>query len=156
MKRIEETLARDGKLYYTIKGVSMLPMLHQGRDIVVICVPEGRLKRLDVALYRRGKQYVLHRVIHVTEWGYLIRGDNTYALEKVPEQDVIGVLKAFTRKGKSCSVEDRGYLRYARFWCAVYPVRAVLISCRRRLGRIARKLGIRRPGTPKKAPEDPR
>ena len=85
---------------YTTKGRSMEPLFHQGRDIVIISPPNGRLKPMDVALYRRGKAYVLHRVIEVTEDGYLIRGDNTYALERVPEEAVIGVLTGFKRKGK--------------------------------------------------------
>ena len=89
MSSIEESLKRDGKLVYKTKGVSMLPMLHQNRDIVVISVPKGRLKKYDVALYRRKNAYVLHRVIEVQEQGYLIRGDNTYSLEKVPDNAVI-------------------------------------------------------------------
>ena len=143
MSSIEEILKKDGRLIYTIKGVSMLPMLRQNRDIVVISVPEGRLRKYDVALYKRGKAYVLHRVIRVRENGYLIRGDNTYALEDVPDSAVIGVLTNFTRKGKAVSVDNPAYRRYARFWHAVYPARAFYVKVRRLLGRLARKLGIR-------------
>ena len=121
----EEILARDGKLVYKIKGVSMLPMLHQNRDLVAIAKPEGRLKKYDVALYKRGSAYVLHRVIGVKEWGYHIRGDNTYALEKVPDHAVIGVLTGFTRKGKEVAVDNRAYQCYTHIWCAIYPVRRI-------------------------------
>ena len=144
MSSIEEILARDGRLIYTIKGVSMLPMLRQNRDIVVISVPEGRLRKFDVALYKRGKAYVLHRVIHVRENGYLIRGDNTYALEDVPDSSVIGVLTNFMRKGKTYSVDNPAYRRYVRFWHFVYPARAFYVKVRRRLSRLVRKLGLRR------------
>lgn len=145
MSSIEEILARDGRLIYTIKGISMLPMLHQMRDVVAIFVPDGPLQKYDVALYKRGKQYVLHRVIRVKDNYYLIRGDNTYAMETVPKENVIGILKAFTRKGKSHTVQDIDYKCYVRFWCAIYPIRLFYKKCRWRLGRIARKLGIRRP-----------
>ena len=90
MSTFEEILEKDGKLVYKTKGVSMNPMLYQNRDLVVIEVPKGRLKKYDVALYKRGKSYVLHRVIEVNENGtYSIRGDNTYSIETVPEEAVI-------------------------------------------------------------------
>ena len=102
MSTFEEILEKDGKLVYKTKGVSMNPMLYQNRDLVVIEVPKGRLKKYDVALYKRGNSYVLHRVIGVNEDGtYSIRGDNTYSIETVPESAVIGVLTAFL----DCMVE---------------------------------------------------
>ena len=124
MTSFEELLAQDGKLVYKTKGVSMQPMLTENRDLVIIAVPEGRLKPGDVAFYRRGKDYVLHRVIRVLEDGYLIRGDNTYVLERVPESAVLGVLTAFNRKGKLHRVTEPGYRRYVRLWTALYPLRA--------------------------------
>lgn len=75
-------------------------MLYVNRDLVIISVPQGRLQPYDVALYRRGSAYVLHRVIQVREKDYLIRGDNTYRLEVVPDSAVIGVLTGFKRKGR--------------------------------------------------------
>ena len=69
MSTFEQILKKDGKLIYKTKGVSMNPMLYQNRDLVVIRPPEGRLKEHDVALYRRGKSYVLHRVIAVNDDG---------------------------------------------------------------------------------------
>ncbi|MBQ3703022.1 MAG: S24/S26 family peptidase [Oscillospiraceae bacterium] len=138
----EELLARDGRLVYKTKGTSMEPMLRQNRDLVVIEVPASRLKKDDVAFYRRGESYVLHRVIDVKEDRYLIRGDNTYTLENVPEKAVLGVLTAFVRKGKQHSVDEDGYRRYVRFWNVIYPLRAVCFRCKRRSVGIARKLGI--------------
>ena len=145
MSSFEEILARDGRLVYKTRGFSMLPMLHENRDLVMIEPPKGRLQKYDVALYRRGKAYVLHRVIAVREGDYLIRGDNTYADERVPDAAVIGVLTGFTRKGKTFSTADRRYQRYVRFWCGIYPVRKLLVRGRRLLGRILRKLGLRKP-----------
>ena len=136
----EELLEQDGKLVYKTKGVSMLPMLHQNRDLVVIYKPEGRLKPFDVALYKRGASYVLHRVIEVRENDYVIRGDNTYSLEYVPDSAVIGVLTSFVRKGKEISVEDPAYRFYARFWHAVYPARYFLLRVKRKLKRILRPI----------------
>lgn len=138
----EELLARDGCLVYKTRGVSMEPMLRQNRDLVVIRVPASRLKKYDVALYRRGDAYVLHRVIEDRGNHYLIRGDNTYALEHVPDSAILGVLTGFCRKGKQYDVTDRAYRRYARVWTAIYPLRAFCVRFRRAAVKIARRLGI--------------
>lgn len=138
----EELLARDGRLVYRTKGTSMEPMLRQNRDLVVIEVPVSRLKKYDVALYRREKDYVLHRVIEVKEDHYRIRGDNTFALETVPDSAVIGVLTGFVRRGKQHAVTEKAYIRYVRFWDGIYPLRAAYARCRRRAVHIARRLGI--------------
>ncbi len=142
MTTFEDLLAADGKLVYKTHGTSMEPMLRQDRDLVIVKVPDGRLKVNDVALYRRGPKYVLHRVIAVCDGFYLIRGDNTYATEKVPDSAVIGVLSAFKRKGKDYSVTDVSYLRYVRFCNATYPFRCFFYRIRRGLIKIAVKLGV--------------
>lgn len=138
----EEILARDGTLVYKTKGKSMQPMLKENRDLVTVTVPHGRLQPYDVALYRRGKNCVLHRVIRVKADHYLIRGDNTFEWETVRDEDVIGVLTGFQRKGKPHSVSDRGYRLYARVWNALYPLRYGWFRCRRLLVRVLEKLGL--------------
>lgn len=142
MIHFEDILQRDGRLIYKTKGTSMEPMLRQNRDLVIIEVPSAHLRKYDVALYKRGDLYVLHRVIDVKDGYYCIRGDNTYAIEKVPFDAVIGVLKSFNRKGKLYDVSDRGYRFYVRFWNAIYPLRALWRRVRRLLIGIARKLGL--------------
>ena len=88
---IEELIGSEGRYVGPTVGVSMLPMLKTGRDSVVIVKKEARLRPLDVALYKRGDKYVLHRVISVIDGGYIIRGDNCYSDEKIPESAVFGV-----------------------------------------------------------------
>ena len=142
MTKFEDLLERDGHLVYKTKGVSMQPMLKQDRDLVIISVPSSRLKKYDVALYKRGDTYVLHRVIRVKDDHYLIRGDNTYSIEHVPFDSVIGVLTGFQRKGKEYQVGNTGYQFYVHFWNAIYPLRVLYINFRRLAINIARKLGI--------------
>lgn len=142
MTTFEEILARDGKLVYKTKGRSMEPMLRQNRDLVTIEVPVSRLQKYDVVLYKRGANYVLHRVIEVKEGYYLIRGDNTYGMERVPEENVIGVLTGFQRKGKVHQATDPGYRLYARFWHAVYPLRFAYVRLRGLAVSVARRLGV--------------
>lgn len=144
MTTFEEILSRDGRLVYRTKGKSMEPMLRQYRDLVIISPPSARLKKYDVALYKRESSYVLHRVIDVAADHYLIRGDNTYYLENVPDSAVIGVLTGFQRKGKYYDTTDTAYMRYVRFWHTIYPLRLVIFHCRMIAVGIARKTGILR------------
>ena len=140
--QIESILLRNETLVYKTRGVSMEPMLLQNRDLVVVRAPASRLKKYDVALYKRGETHVLHRVIAVKGDHYLIRGDNTYTLENVPDSAVIGVLSGFQRKGKKIDVENRGYRLYVRFWDAIYPLRALRFRSRRLAVGVARELGV--------------
>ena len=128
MTSFEELLERDGRLVYRIKGVSMNPMLRQNRDLVIIEPAPSALRKYDVALYRRGDSYVLHRVIGVTE--------------RVPDSDVIGVLTGFQRSGVSHDVAEPGYRLYSRLWTAIYPLRKAAVYFRRAAVKCARKMGI--------------
>ena len=136
----EELLDRDGRLVYKTRGISMEPMLRQNRDLVIIQKPIARLKPYDVAFYKRGTSFVLHRVIQVKEDHYLIRGDNTYAMEIVPDQDILGVLTGFQRKRKDISVTNGRYLLYVRVWCAIYPLRWFIVKTKRAIKRCLKHL----------------
>lgn len=138
---IKELLLSDGKYVGTTMGVSMRPMIVSGRDVVVIERKTQRLKPLDVALYMRNdKDYVLHRVLKVTETGYIIRGDNCYSDEIVKEEDVIGVLTQYFKKEKPVMMDDKKYLRYVKrrlFW---YKPRRFFVKIKAKLGRIAKRI----------------
>ena len=118
----------------------MEPMLRENRDIVVIRTTEEKLKRLDVAFYKSGTRYVLHRVMYRKGDVYYIRGDNTYVMERVPSEDILGILASFQRNGKTISTDNFLYRLYAFIWTVIYPVR-FLKHC---VGSILRKLGLRK------------
>ncbi|MBR4430512.1 MAG: S24/S26 family peptidase [Clostridiales bacterium] len=138
MISFEEELEKSGKLIYTTVGVSMMPLIKQDRDISIISKPEGRLKKFDVALYKRPNgQYVLHRVVKVLEGGYVILGDNCISKEyNIKDSQILGVLTSLNRKGKEIDLNSFGYKLYVRARYAHYPVR-VIIS---KLKRFARKI----------------
>lgn len=125
--KIEDVLLQNGKYIGPTVGVSMLPLLKSRRDTVVINPKTERLKPLDVALYKRGDAYVLHRVLKVVDKGYVIRGDNCYTDENIPEDAVIGVLTEFFRKGKHVYCTDKKYLRYAERRIKTYKIRRVFV-----------------------------
>ena len=129
---IDELLERDGVIVYKTRVVSMRPMLKQNRDLVTVRTFNGRLKKYVVPLYRRKTGgFVLHRIIGVRDDCYIIRGDNTFRKEYVPDSEVIGVLTAFKRKGKDYTVSSSGYKFYARIWNFIYPLRWLLYKGKR-------------------------
>ncbi len=148
-KIIEAELAEHGFYASNTLGTSMRPLFKTHRDMVVLKRPDSELRKYDVALYVSPKgKYILHRVIDVKEDIYLIRGDNTYFVERVPKSAVIGVLVKFNRKGKSHTVEERGYKIYSRLWHFIYPLRYVAFFFKRAARAVFRRLFKR-----KKKPE---
>ncbi len=154
-KTFEEVLDETGSLLYKNVGISMLPLIREGRDFIYIKNrPKERLKKYDVALFRRPNvkgrgEYVLHRVLKVNPNGtYWIVGDNCIGGETVREENILGVLSAVRRKGKTVSVTDFGYRLYVYLWCATYPLRFFVLKYyrlpRRIAGKILRKLHLRK------------
>ena len=138
---IEDILKKNGFFACTTVGVSMYPMLRNRRDSIIVVPVEGRLKKYDVPLYRRGNDYVLHRIIHVKDNGYVIRGDNCFGDEFVLDDQIIGVLDSFYRGKRLIKTDHLCYIIYYRFWCLIYPIRSCLMKIRWCLGRMIRKKG---------------
>ena len=141
---IEQILEKNGKYLAPTVGVSMRPMLKEGRDTVVILPKIGRLQPLDVALYRCGEKYLLHRVLRQIEGGYIIRGDNCYEDEKVPEEAVFGVLTEFFRKDEHILCSNEKYLRYVKRRLKSYKFRRFFYKIKRFIKKILVRLKIKK------------
>ncbi len=137
---IQQAVEKYGKYVGPTVGVSMLPMLKARRDTIVVLKKESRLKELDVALYTRGKDVVLHRVIRVLEDGYLIRGDNTYQDEYIKEDEVFGVLTEFFQADKHILCTDEKYLKYAKKRVKSYPRRRFFVRLKGKAVKVFRKI----------------
>lgn len=141
----EAELNQRGHIVFTNVGKSMMPLLRQGRDLMVIEKkgPE-RCRKYDAVLFKRDNgQYVLHRILEVREKDYLIVGDNCDQKEYVDDSHILGILKEVVRDGKTISVEDTGYQRYVRLWCGCFPLRAGLLRIRHTAGKALRKIKAR-------------
>ncbi len=125
----EEVIKKSGKLVYKNKGDSMMPLIREGKDLIIITrKPKKRLKKYDVPLYKRDSgQYVLHRILKVREKDYVICGDNRWQKEYgITDRHIIGVLSAVVRNGKTISVNDWRYKLYVHIWCDFFPIRAFI------------------------------
>ena len=133
----EEMLEQNGFITYTNVGTSMLPLLREHRDIMMIRRRgEQRLKKLDAVLFVRphveGRgRYVVHRILRVCEDGYWIVGDNCVSGEHVKEDQVIGILTGVIRDGKKVRFDSLRYRMYVCLWCAPYHLRFALLRTKR-------------------------
>ena len=133
----EEILEKEGRLVYYNVGDSMLPLIRQGRDLVVIERTSGRLKKYDVPLFRRPNGiYVLHRIVRVRSEDYVVRGDNRWHKEAgVRDEQILGVLTSVIRDGKELSVRDPKCRFRVRIWRVFFPLRV----CWRKINRVWKK-----------------
>ena len=115
-KDIEKVLSDEGMYVSSVVGHSMEPMLRQRRDTVAIVPVKERLKKYDVALYRVGEKYVLHRVVKVLPGSYVCCGDNCVVLEaKIADNDVIGRLDKVWRGEREMKLGGFKYGLYCRY-----------------------------------------
>ena len=141
MPMIREKLADGQNVTFTPSGVSMLPMLRPNRDTVTLSpLPEGRLKKYDLPLYRRDNgRYVLHRIVGVGET-YTCLGDNRIGRETgVRHDQMIAVVTSFNRDGREIPVSALSYRVYCRFWYATRIMRRVWRAVRRRVRKLVGK-----------------
>lgn len=139
----EEILDIHGKLVYKNVGTSMMPLLRQGRDLMVIDKrPEGRLKKYDAVLYKsKGGKYILHRILKVEHDSYTICGDHCIHREfGITDEQILGVLKAVVRDGKTLYVTDKKYLLYVHIWCDFFYFRIAILAMKGFILRVKNKL----------------
>ena len=74
MPLMKESLASGQSFRFSPRGISMLPMLRQGKDTVTLSPIKEPLKKYDIPLYQRDDgAYVLHRITEVGGNLYLHR-----------------------------------------------------------------------------------
>lgn len=139
-----EQIAAGGSVRFSPKGTSMLPMLRQNIDSVVLVKADRRLNKYDLPLYRRENgQFVLHRVVGVKEDSYTMCGDNQYLYEHgIKEEQILAIMDGFYRGDTYVSSTDKKYRSYCKRQVAKQYIRGVLLKIRRKIGNILRFLKL--------------
>lgn len=141
MKVIRLQLETAGRANLAVTGCSMLPMLRQGRDTVILEPVTDPLKAGDIALFQREDgPYVLHRVIIADEDGYIFCGDNQAERERVTHQQLVARMTGYIRNGKEHDLKGLGDRLYCWTWVRLFCLRKYYIATRRRLGRLRGRL----------------
>ena len=143
---ISQCLEKEGMIATTIRGYSMYPMLKSGRDCVVCRRYTGNARKYDVLLYVSNGKLVLHRVISNkrNDGRLVIRGDNCFNKEYVPEESVMGILTDFTRKNRDYTVDSGGYRLYSVLIVLFSPLVRLKILVKSFLSRLKRKISGKR------------
>lgn len=120
---------------FTVRGYSMRPFLEHERDKVVL-VPPRTPHIGDVVLAEVSKErYALHRVIATDGKRYTMRGDGNplKMKETFTEENIIGIAKAFIRKGKTVDTGSLLWKYYSAAWEFLKPSRRILLAIYRRI-----------------------
>lgn len=114
---IKCSLDKGNLAEFETHGFSMVPLLHDGGDKVVLKKASGRLSVNDVAFCKTDDgRFVLHRVIGFRSSGYILKGDNCQSTEYCKnDDDVVGVAITFIRRNKEIDVSSFGYRFYVIF-----------------------------------------
>ncbi len=142
----KEQLEERGKIIYTNVGTSMMPLLRQHRDVMIIERPNGRLKKYDCPLYiRPDGKHILHRILKVRKDDYVICGDHCTKKEYgITDSDIIGVMTGIIRDGKELDFKSLSYKLYYHLWCDFFYIRVLIIKTKsffhRAFGFIKRRL----------------
>ena len=128
---IVETVNNGGKFRLYPKGISMMPLIRENKDSVLLEKCES-IEKNDILLYKRAnKMYVLHRVME-TEDKLAFCGDNQHVYEYViTREDVIAKACGVYRKEK--------YIDCHSFFMKVYLVYIKLRRKKRILFRLIQK-----------------
>ena len=116
MTNFENEIRRKGYIAFPNEGDSMMPLLRQHRDIMVIRKITEPLKKGDVVLFKRPNgAYVLHRIVKVFGLGrYRIAGDNRAFSEIVPEEWIVGILAEVIKDDHRITADSDEYKAYAK------------------------------------------
>ena len=135
----EEFLEKNGTMTYSNVGVSMLPLLRQGKDLFTVTKKgRRRCRKYDVVLYRRPpSSYVLHRIIEVRKDSYVILGDNCVKKEYgITDKDILGVMTSFVRSGKTHTVDEPLYRLYSHIWVDFADCRILIKKAKMKVARL--------------------
>lgn len=139
MPLLKETLANDQNVIFMPRGRSMLPLLREGRDRVILSPVKEPPKPYDIILYQRAdEKYVLHRIVAVDRRGsYVCMGDNQLTKEYgVKVENIIAVVSGFYRGKRAYGVDGSLYQLYCCTW---YHGRRAIRLLRRMTGKFWRK-----------------
>ncbi len=89
---MEAVLEKNIPFRFAAPGFSMTPFISDG-DIITISQLPPRLQAGDVVAFINPgcRKLIVHRIVHVSEKGYLIKGDNNPEPDgRVPRSSIIG------------------------------------------------------------------
>lgn len=143
---MRRTLEQGGVFPFYPHGTSMIPMIVEDRDQVILTHLPEKPKKYQIILYKRKNgAFVLHRIVGVAKdrFGetYTMRGDNQYQNEYgIRKEQMIGMVCGIVKNGKT--VDPLHGLEYAKavLWVNTVRLRQGVFFARRCVSKIKRIL----------------
>lgn len=137
---------------FTVRGMSMWPLLCDRRDTVILSTARGRkIRRGDIVLVEipSVNKYLLHRVTRVHPDGSIeTTGDaNCFRDGRFPGEYVKAVSYRVIRKGKEINCQAYRWQFLVFLWMALFPVRKILLHGLVRVSRIRGRVRHILPGS---------
>lgn len=129
-------------------GTSMRPLIWGGRHFVAVVPLEGEPAVGDLLMFKQTiggqEKNIVHRLVEIRQVGdrcqYITRGDNCLGCEQVNRAEIIGRVAEVHRisgyrpwyviPAKRFAVTGPAYMRYSRFWTAIWPARRLYYRLR--------------------------
>ena len=135
---VAQRIANNERVRFRAKGNSMLPMIRDGRDEIIIektnkhSFQKGRLLLVQL----NDDRFVLHRVKKADDRHLLLQGDGNLSLvEACTPSDVIAEATTVIRNGKAIRVGDFWWNVYRYLWPSNYLLRRVALGVLRRVNK---------------------
>lgn len=87
---LRNRLCYDRASNITVKGNSMFPLIKSGEKVRLVEKKDYRIGDIVVFYYSETEKLVVHRVVLKYGGNLYCKGDNSFALEKISESDIIG------------------------------------------------------------------
>ena len=132
-----ERLDEGQSVQFLPQGTSMLPMIRQNIDSVILSPISGKLNKYDLPLYQRDDgKYILHRIVEIGDT-YTCMGDNQFVEEYGLRHDqMTGYVTGFYRGNKKHSIDETGYKIYCRVWYHSRHFRYFWLRVKRKIKRL--------------------
>ena len=113
---MQEVLESGGEFTFKPHGISMLPLIRQGVDDVVLVKVVDSLKVGDAVFYQRDNgQFVLHRIVKIKNGEYVMCGDNQAVLEYgITDRHILAKMKGVIRDGIFVDESNKKYQKYVK------------------------------------------
>lgn len=122
---VERELHEKGVVTIPMRGVSMLPLLREGRDAVTLQSSAGdNLKKWDVVLFRHNGHHILHRYLGISGNQLCFRGDNLPDPgERCYAENVVAVVSNVIRNDSvPIPVDSLKWRFVSRIWLFIRPL----------------------------------
>ncbi len=136
-EEVEKRLAQGEQVMLRVRGCSMMPLLRDGRDSVVIrAVRDEDVKIGKILFFRYHGSWVMHRLKSIDGENLIFAGDGNYRkLEHATRDELVATVITVCRaSGSEWDCEGRLWRVLSFAWLSLPPfVRRVILAINRRM-----------------------